>query len=60
VLENGTRSGARALRSLLADLGGLIDRAQVKSPAIVVVGEVVDRSDCTDMLQLSAFAEQRA
>jgi uroporphyrin-III C-methyltransferase len=51
VLENGTRPGARALRSLLADLGGLIEREAVKSPAIIVVGEVVDRSDAQDMLR---------
>ncbi|GAO39140.1 uroporphyrinogen-III C-methyltransferase [Sphingomonas changbaiensis NBRC 104936] len=51
VLENGTRPGARALRSLLADLGGLIAREDVKSPAILVVGEVVDRSDAVDCLQ---------
>ena len=50
VLENGTRPGARAIRSLLADLGGLIGREQVKSPAIIVVGEVVERSDCVDRL----------
>jgi uroporphyrin-III C-methyltransferase len=45
VLERGTRSGARALRSLLADLGGLMTREAVRSPAIIVVGEVVLRSD---------------
>ncbi|MBS0502248.1 MAG: uroporphyrinogen-III C-methyltransferase [Proteobacteria bacterium] len=51
VLENGTRPGARAIRSLLADLGGLIEREGVKSPAIIVVGEVVERSDCVDRLR---------
>ncbi|WP_219895282.1 uroporphyrinogen-III C-methyltransferase [Aquisediminimonas profunda] len=50
VLERGTRSGARALRSLLADLGGLMKREAVKSPAIIVVGEVVLRSDAQDRL----------
>lgn len=54
VLERGTRSGARALRSLLADLGGLMKREAVKSPAIIVVGEVVLRSDAQD--RLLAFA----
>lgn len=56
VLENGTRPGARAIRSLLADLGGLIGRERVKSPAIIVVGDVVERSDCVDRLR--AFAAQ--
>ena len=55
VLERGTRSGARALRSLLADLGGLMTREAVRSPAIIVVGEVVLRSDAED--RLLAFAK---
>lgn len=55
VLERGTRSGARALRSLLADLGELMTREAVRSPAIIVVGEVVLRSDAED--RLLAFAK---
>ena len=51
VLEKGTRPGARALRSLLADLGGMLEREAVKSPAIIVVGEVVDRSEAEDVLR---------
>ena len=50
VLENGTRPGTRGLRTLLADLGGLIERENVKSPAVIVVGEVVERSDCLNAL----------
>ncbi len=56
VLERGTRAGARALRSLLADLGGLMKREGVKSPAIIVVGEVVTRSDAEDRLWTLAQA----
>jgi uroporphyrin-III C-methyltransferase len=59
VLENGTRPGSRALRSLLADLGGLIEREAVKSPAIIVVGEVVDRSDASDCLARFAAQAER-
>lgn len=55
VLERGTRSGARAIRTLLADLGGMIAREAVKSPAIIVVGEVVLRSDAKD--RLAAFGK---
>jgi uroporphyrin-III C-methyltransferase len=59
VLENGTRPGTRALRSLLADLGGMLEREAVKSPAIIVVGEVVDRSDAVDCLaRFAAHAER--
>lgn len=54
VLEKGTRDGSRAIRTLLADLGGMIAREGVKSPAIIVVGEVVLKSDAED--RLSAFA----
>jgi uroporphyrin-III C-methyltransferase len=56
VLENGTRPGSRALRTLLADLGGLIERQAVKSPAVIVVGEVVARSDAANCL--TQFARQ--
>jgi uroporphyrin-III C-methyltransferase len=50
VLERGTRSGSRAIRTLLTDLGAMILRECVKSPAIIVVGEVVLRSDAQDRL----------
>ncbi len=50
VLERGTLPGSRAIRTLLADLGDLVDREQVKSPAIIVVGEVVLLSDADDRL----------
>jgi uroporphyrin-III C-methyltransferase len=56
VLERGTRKGARAIRSLLTDLGGMIAREGVKSPAIIIVGEVVVRSDAED--RLGALAAQ--
>lgn len=51
IVERGTRAGARALRTLLADLGPLIERDGVASPAIIVVGEVVLRSDAEDRLR---------
>ena len=51
VLERGTLPGSRALRTLLADLGDLVEREGVKSPAIIVVGEVVLLSDAEDRLQ---------
>jgi uroporphyrin-III C-methyltransferase len=50
VLERGTLPGARAMRTLLADLGGLLRREKVVSPAIIVVGEVVQLSDAEDRL----------
>ena len=50
VLERGTLAGHRAIRTLLADLGSMVEREKVASPAIIVVGEVVDLSDAEDKL----------
>ena len=58
VLERGTLPGSRAMRTLLADLGDLVERERVQSPAILVVGEVVLLSDAEDRLRaLAARAE---
>jgi uroporphyrin-III C-methyltransferase len=48
VLERGTLEGSRCLRTLLADLGEMVTREQVQSPAIIVVGEVVLLADAQD------------
>ena len=50
VLEKGTCEGARALRTLLADLGPMVGREDVQSPAIIVVGEVALLADAEDKL----------
>jgi uroporphyrin-III C-methyltransferase len=50
VLERGTRDGARAIRTILTDLGDMIVREGVESPAIIVVGDVVLKSDAEDRL----------
>ncbi|RZM20680.1 MAG: uroporphyrinogen-III C-methyltransferase, partial [Sphingomonas sp.] len=49
VLERGTLEGHRAIRTLLADLGPMVEREAVASPAIIV-GEVVELSDAEDKL----------
>ena len=56
VLERATRKDSRAIRTLLTDLGDMIDREGVASPAIIIVGEVVLKSDAQD--RLLAFAKQ--
>lgn len=56
VLERVTRKDSRAIRTLLTDLGDMIEREGVTSPAIIIVGEVVLKSDAQDMLR--AFAAQ--
>jgi len=40
VLEKGTRADGRTFVTNVADLGGLIAREAVRSPALIVVGEV--------------------
>jgi uroporphyrin-III C-methyltransferase len=50
VLERGTLDGSRAMKTLLADLGPMVEREKVQSPAIIVVGEVVELSDAQDKL----------
>lgn len=50
VLEKGTLEGSRAMRTLLADLGPMVERERVASPAIIVVGEVVELSDAENKL----------
>lgn len=54
VLERGTLEGSRAIRTLLADLGDMVERENVVSPAIIVVGEVVLLSDADNRLQALA------
>ena len=56
VLERGTREGARAIRTLLTDLGDMIQREAVQSPAIIVVGDVVMKSDAEN--RLATYAQQ--
>ncbi|CAN5127726.1 hypothetical protein BH10PSE12_BH10PSE12_12120 [soil metagenome] len=61
VLEKGTRGDSRAMRTLLADLGGLIAREAVRSPALIVVGEVVLRSNAEDRMAIwAAMTENMA
>ena len=56
VLERVSRQNARALRTILTDLGDMIARECVESPAIIVVGDVVLKSDADD--RLITFAKQ--
>ncbi|MET0361391.1 MAG: uroporphyrinogen-III C-methyltransferase [Sphingobium sp.] len=50
VLENGTLPEQRALRTLLADLGDMVHREVVRSPAVIVVGNVAGLADASDKL----------
>ena len=50
VIEKATRPDQRVLRSLLADLGDLVTREKIVSPALIVVGDVVLEADALDAL----------
>lgn len=50
VLERGTLPGRRAMRTVLADLGGAVARAGVQSPALLVVGRVAALAEAEDLL----------
>ena len=61
VIERGSLPGSRAMRTLLTDLGEMVRRERVKSPAIIVVGEVAQLGDAEDkLLTLAARAEALA
>jgi len=50
VVERGTTAEARVLRTLLTDLGDLVAREHVRSPALIIVGKVAARADALDCL----------
>ncbi|MDE2597238.1 MAG: uroporphyrinogen-III C-methyltransferase [Sphingomonadales bacterium] len=45
VIENATRTDMRVLRGPLAGLAALVERHKVKSPALIVIGDVAARED---------------
>lgn len=57
VLERGTLPGARAIRTLLAELGDVVARESVRSPAVLVVGRVAALADAEDVMARDAVRE---
>lgn len=57
VIENATRPAMRVLRGQLAGLAELVERNKVKSPALIVIGEVAARGS---VIELGRIAEQVA
>jgi uroporphyrin-III C-methyltransferase len=57
VLERGTLPGARAIRTLLAELGDAVAREAVRSPAVLVVGRVAALADAADVMARDAVRE---
>ena len=54
VVENACRPQMRVLRGPLAALPDLVERERVKSPALIVIGEVTAREDAV----LARIAEE--
>jgi uroporphyrin-III C-methyltransferase len=57
VIENACRPEMRVLRSALAGLPELVERERVKSPALIVIGEVTAREDAAVATVASEFAQ---
>jgi uroporphyrin-III C-methyltransferase len=57
VIENACRPGMRVVRAPLAGLPELVERERVKSPALIVIGEVTAREDATLRQFASEFAQ---
>ncbi len=49
VIENATRPGMRVLRGVLAGLDRIVADHAVKSPALIVIGEVAARADASEL-----------
>ena len=61
VIEKATLPGHRAIRTLLADLGDMVVREKIESPAIIVAGDVALLSDAENRLvALTKHTEQWA
>ncbi|MBW8784914.1 MAG: uroporphyrinogen-III C-methyltransferase, partial [Novosphingobium sp.] len=56
VIENAARPEMRVLRSVLAGLPELVVRAKVKSPAVIVIGEVAAEGPIGQLRALAAEA----
>ncbi|MBW8783829.1 MAG: uroporphyrinogen-III C-methyltransferase [Novosphingobium sp.] len=56
VIENAARPEMRVLRSVLAGLPELVVRAKVKSPAVIVIGEVAAQGRIGQLRALAAEA----
>jgi len=56
IIENAGRPQMRVLRGLLAGLGALVADHAVRSPALIVVGEVTARGDVGALAQIAEMA----
>ena len=59
VIENAARPSMRVLRGALAGLGALVAEERVKSPALIVIGEVTARERPRELLNVCGFLASR-
>jgi uroporphyrin-III C-methyltransferase len=57
VIENACRAAMRVLRAPLAGLPELVERERVKSPALIVIGEITAREDAAVAHIAAEFAQ---
>jgi uroporphyrin-III C-methyltransferase len=57
VIENAARANMRVLRGPLAGLPKLVERERVKSPALIVIGEVTRESDIAIAHSIQEYAQ---
>lgn len=60
VIENAARPEMRVVRGLLAGLPDLVEREAIKSPALIVIGDVTARDDQTITSTAMAKAQEAA
>ena len=53
VIENGTRADQLIVKGRLDELGGLVARAGVKGPALLVIGEIAAKADGAGLVDLA-------
>lgn len=56
VVENAARPDMRVLRGPLAGLGELVAREKVKSPALIIIGEVAARGETMELAKMARAA----
>lgn len=56
VVENAARPDMRVLRGPLAGLGDLVAREKVKSPALIIIGEVAARGETMELAKMARAA----
>jgi uroporphyrin-III C-methyltransferase len=56
IIENAARPTMRVLRGALAGLGALVTEERVKSPALIVIGEVTARERTHELVKLAESA----